>query len=379
MRIRFSLTLLAAFLISTSANTQPAIETAPVFRAGEDGYHTFRIPAAVVAANGDVLAFAEGRSSRNDHANNDLVMKRSTDNGRTWSAIERVASDGSNALNNPCVLRMRDSGRILLMFQRYPNGYDEHRVKPGITGEKIVRTWVMHSDDHGASWSDPRDVTRDTKPAWVTSVAGGPGNGIQLRRGPFAGRILMPFNHGPYGDWRVYAVFSDDGGETWSYGMDAVNGTPGLANEVQFIENTLGFVMLNARSFDGAPLRKTTFSIDSGLSWTAPLQDIPDLVEPSCMASMIRYSDPLDNEPSVLLYSGPRHETKRVNGTLMQSQNEGRTWTEVITLHEGHFAYSHLTRLADDTIGCLYETGEAHPYARIAFARVPASTLDPGP
>lgn len=370
------LIMLLTLVLPCVAFAADTIEATTVFQSGEGGYHTYRIPAALVTPSGDVLAFCEGRSAVSDHAENDIVMKRSTDQGKTWSALTVVAEDGDNCLNNPCVVTDRSNGRILLMFQRYPEAYDERTVEPGLEGDKIVRTWLMYSDDNGKTWSAPRDVTQNTKPANATSVASGPGNGIQLRRGAFAGRILFPFNHGPYGSWKVYSVLSDDGGETWTYGIPAVEGTPGHANEVQFVEMVTGFVRLNARSFGGAKLRKTTLSIDSGLSWTVPLMDVPDLPDPSCMGSMIRYGDPMDGEKPTLLFSGPNSQDKRVDGTIWVSYDEGQGWSNPQLVHEGHFAYSHLVRLPDGNVGCLYETGNAGPYERIDFARVSPDWLE---
>ena len=49
-------------------------------------------------------------------------------------------------------------------------------------------------------------------------MAGGPGIGIQLRHGKHAGRILIPFNEGPFGVWNIYAVYSDDKGKTRTIG-----------------------------------------------------------------------------------------------------------------------------------------------------------------
>jgi len=55
-----------------------------IFISGQEGYHCFRIPATIVAPNGDVLAFAEGRTNNcSDAGDIDLVFKRSKDQGRT--------------------------------------------------------------------------------------------------------------------------------------------------------------------------------------------------------------------------------------------------------------------------------------------------------
>jgi sialidase-1 len=56
----------------------PANEPVDVFVSGRDGYHTFRIPAVVRAADGTLIAFAEGRKhSRGDAGDIDLVCRRS--------------------------------------------------------------------------------------------------------------------------------------------------------------------------------------------------------------------------------------------------------------------------------------------------------------
>ena len=87
----------------------------PVFSAGEDGYHTFRIPALLPVGSGVLLAFAEGRRfGRGDSGAIDLVLKRSTDSGATWSALQVVWSDGSNTCGNPCPVVDSRTGRILL-------------------------------------------------------------------------------------------------------------------------------------------------------------------------------------------------------------------------------------------------------------------------
>ena len=89
------------------------------------------------------------------------------------------------------------------------------------------------------------------------------------------------------------------------------------------------------------------------------------------MAGIFRYSDPLDGRDSTLLFSGPQ-STRRENGTLYLSRDEGRSWPVRRVLWPGSFAYSVLTALQDGTIGCLFETDD---HNRIVFARIPPEWL----
>ena len=47
-----------------------------VYTSGQDGYHTYRIPALLVTKAGTLLAFCEGRrTGRGDHGDLDLLVK----------------------------------------------------------------------------------------------------------------------------------------------------------------------------------------------------------------------------------------------------------------------------------------------------------------
>jgi sialidase-1 len=73
----------------------------PVFIAGNDGYKSYRIPAIVKAPNNDLLAFCEGRvASSNDFGNVDIVMKRSADQGKTWSKLHIIVNNDSLQASN---------------------------------------------------------------------------------------------------------------------------------------------------------------------------------------------------------------------------------------------------------------------------------------
>ncbi len=97
---RFTLFLVLAFVPAISAAEPVRV---PVFVAGQEGYHSYRIPSVIVTPKGAVLAFAEGRKAGlGDAGNIDLVMKRSTDGGRTWGKLRVVWDDGANTCGNPC-------------------------------------------------------------------------------------------------------------------------------------------------------------------------------------------------------------------------------------------------------------------------------------
>jgi sialidase-1 len=348
---------------ATAANA-PLVD---VFVGGQDGYPAYRIPAIVRSRSGVLLAFAEGRASLRDHAENDIVLKRSVDDGRTWGPLQVVDEDGVNALNNPTAVLLRETGRVLLMYQHYPQGFDERKAEPGHDGPRICRTLVSYSDDDGASWSQPSDVTAQVKrPTVATSTATGPGIGIQLARGRHAGRILMPFNQGPYGAWKVYAAISDDLGKTWRYGQTAPEGASGHANEVQFAELSDGSILLNARNQGGERLRKISISKDGGETWSPTVTD-PVLVEPVCQASLLRYPGSGAPSQDVLLFSNPASRTSRTNGTIRLSRDEGKTWPVTRVLYPGSFAYSCLVALPNDRAGCLFERDGT---SKITFARV---------
>ncbi|MCD6332065.1 MAG: exo-alpha-sialidase [Bacteroidales bacterium] len=334
-----------------------------VFVNEKEGYDTYRIPALLYTVKGTLLAFAEGRSSLSDHAENDIVLKRSQNRGASWLPLQVVAEDGANSLNNPLVVQDKKTGRVLLMYQRYPRSHDERSVGPGYESDTICRTYLIHSDDDGVHWSSPKDITRQVKrPTWVTSTASGPGNGIQLKHGAHKGRLIMPFNQGPYGKWRVYAVFSDDHGRHWQWGEVAFEKDKGLGNEVQMAELSDGSVMLNSRSAYGKKYRKTAISRDGGVNWTG-LRDEKQLIEPQCMGSFISLNH-TGYEPPPLLYAGPGSQKSRKFGTIYVSLDDGFTWGYNRCLYNGAYAYSSLTDMDKGRFGLLFERDG---YQKISF------------
>ena len=356
-----------------------------VFTSGKEGYASIRIPAVLVTHAGSVLAIAEGRVRPADQAENDIVMKRSTDGGRSWGHLRVLHEDGANSLNNPTVVQERGSGRLFLWYQRIPGHLKEHsrQTGTGLDGPDIYRNFILISDDDGVTWSKPQDVTATTKrPRRATTIASGPGIGIQLSRGPHKNRLIIPFNEGPYGQWQNYAVFSDDAGKSWTCGddvpgalvPDGKGGQRSQINEVQVAELADGSVLLNSRQFAGAKVRRSSVSRDGGKTWS-PVGEFAGLTDPSCMASMLRHSFPEGNQPGLLLHSGP-DSLQRENGTVYLSTDDGKTWPVKRVLYPGAFAYSVLTRFPDGTAGCLFE---ADNYQRIIFARLTTEWIQSPP
>src|SRR5262245_48098469 len=100
-----------------------------VYAGGQDGYHTFRIPSAIVTPKGTLLAFGEGRKNGGGDAGDvDLVLKRSTDGGRTWGKLGVVWDDQGNTCGNPCPIVDRETGTILLLMTHNLGADGEARI-----------------------------------------------------------------------------------------------------------------------------------------------------------------------------------------------------------------------------------------------------------
>ena len=143
-------------------------------------------------------------------------------------------------------------------------------------------------------------------------------------------------------------------------------------NEAQIVELSDGSIRFSARRWAGKHMRKTCVSTDGGVTWSR-IEDVPELRDPSCMASIFRYADPAQ-KTSCVLFSGPQSE-KRENGTVFLSYDDGATWPVHRVLCPGSFGYSCLTELSDGTIGCLYEADGA---TRIVFAKFALDWLSEG-
>lgn len=340
-----------------------------VFEEGVDGYPRIRIPSILSLADGTLLAFAEGRLA-GDHSENDLILKRSFDGGRTWGESRTIATRGSDSLNDPLPVEVREGprkGRVYLHFMSFPSGCHTPCVESGY-GPRSSQNWIVFSDDLGCTWSSPENVTHlFRRPG--SNYGGSPGVGIQLRRGAHRGRIVLPLREGPIGAMRAYTVYSDDGGDRWSRGDIVSNeASSGTADEVCLVECSDGSLLLNTRLHNGGPTRrKSARSTDGGVTFTAFEVD-ESLITPHCMGSIIA-----PGKGAIVYYAGPWSESKRIDGAIVGSGDGGRTWSEPKILVPGSFAYSQLVDLENGgEIGLLYETDG---YQRIAFRRVPASQL----
>jgi sialidase-1 len=341
--------------MSTSSAEQAFSQT-ELFRAGTGGYHTYRIPSLLATPRGTLLAFCEGRKGgRGDAGDIDLLLRRSPDGGKSWSAAQVVWDDGPNTCGNPCPVIDRDTGTIHLLLTHNLGADTEAQIVAGTAvGTRTV--WVSRSSDDGVTWSAPRDITREAKqPEW-TWYATGPGVGIQTRNG----RLVIPCDMKLRDRAGLYShvIYSDDHGRSWKIGGLAGPG----CNECQVIERADGSLALNMRSYRGNNRRLVSESRDGGLTWTEPAED-PVLIEPVCQASLIR----LRSGAGAAVFANPA-STRRERMTLRLSNDDGRTWPLSRVLHAGPAAYSALAELPGGRIACLYERGEKEAYEGLTLA-----------
>jgi sialidase-1 len=370
--------VLLGMLLPAALTAQTAPEFSAVFTAGQGGYHTYRIPAIVVTTNGTVLAFCEGRKNgRGDSGDIDTLLKRSSDGGKTWSAQQLIWSDDENTCGNPTPVVDRTTGTIWLLLCWNRGAAREKEISsPAVRQGR--RVFICHSTDDGVTWTRPEEITSSVKKAGWGWYATGPVNGIQLSRGEHRGRLVIPANHSETeiaGDTtntvsRSHVIYSDDHGQTWHIGGVEDKKT----NESTVAELADGSVMQNMRSYHGSNRRAVATSRDGGLSWS-PVHLDQTLIEPVCQGSLFRYGWPGEDNKSRLLFSNPASQ-RREKLTVRVSYDEGATWAFSRLLHDGPAAYSCLTRLPDNTVGCLFECGQKNPYETITLARIPLKWLE---
>lgn len=346
----------------TAADLAARTESA-VFRSGADGYHTFRIPAVIVSPRGDLLAFCEGRkNSRSDTGDIDLVMRRSSDGGKTWSPVAVVWDDAGNTCGNPCPVVDADTGRIWLLLT-WNHGQDSEKQISERTGKDTRRVFVSSSDDDGKTWARPADITATAKGSDWTWYATGPGNAIQVQRGKSKGRLVAPCDHRALIDGksvlRSHCLLSEDHGKTWQRSEPLAEKT----NECAVVEREDGSLLLNMRSYQGKNRRAVATSSDGGRTWSDVTLD-EALLEPVCQGNILRYDWAADGKPGRILFSNPA-STKRERMTIRVSEDDGRTWPKSGVVHSGSAAYSNLVVLPDRSVGLLYERDD---YSTITFA-----------
>merc|ERR1712228_1041709 len=309
---------------------------------GQDGYACYRIPSIMMTTNNTLIAFAEGRKySCGDHGYVDLVYKRSTDFGVTWSGLSVLYSNSTsqtnfNTIGNPSPVQDRQTGKIWMLFCK--------------NNKQIYASYSM---DDGVTFSLPPKPLNSVNNADWSWVATGPPSGLQLENG----RLIVPF------DWytssmyssKGYVVYSDDGGETWK--LSEYFGTSSYwPNESQAVQLKNGSVFINSRTGrNDSWYRVGSLSNDNGSTFVQShyIEGLRD-TEGGCEGSMLR-----TESDGYIYYSGltPSAKTSsRENMTMSVSKDEGNSFEYFAMIESGSAAYSSLVELQTQSkIAVLYE------------------------
>ncbi|QQL50304.1 sialidase family protein [Mucilaginibacter ginkgonis] len=349
-------------------------DTALLFEPVRDGYTMYHVPSMTITAKGTILAFAEGRFGQGkDWDDIDLVMRRSTDGGKTWQPrVVIIPHSTGKPTSNITPIADKD-GTVHLLFQiNYQNAF------------------YLQSKDEGKTWTKPVDITyvyNEFKSQYPWQVlAPGPGHAIQLANG----RLLVPTwlcvpnKKIPGGDHRpscVATIYSDDHGKTWHRGDIIVNNGDLSAdgkdtivnpNESVVVQLSDGRVMMNTRNENMVNRRLIFYSNDGATGWSKPVFD-QDLYDPVCMASMVKISsDKSAVKPIIFVNADSRNDARstkkgrpvfkpRENITARASFDNGKTWPVFKPLFTGGSGYSDLATDKSGLIYCIYEKRDGDP------------------
>ncbi|RFU88366.1 exo-alpha-sialidase [Streptomyces triticagri] len=360
-RIVRAAVLSAAVLVVATGLPARAVEPVPGERTGQDlatagvGSPVYRIPALTTTNAGTLLAVYDARPSAADLPGNiGVVIRRSTDGGSSWQGRQVLRKeDAPKGNGDPSLLVDRDTGRVFAFYSATVNqGFLGSHTGNDEDDPDVQQTDYSYSDDDGRTWTHRRITEQIKDPAWGGMFAAS-GEGIQLRHGPYEGRLIQQYAVRHDGQNYAVSAYSDDHGETWRTGRPVGPG----GDENKTVELSDGRIMLNNRS---APYRTVAYSSDGGVTYT-PFEQDEQLPDPANNGSIMRYApdaDPSDPRSKWLLFSNTANSSSRSGLTVKMSCDDGRTWSTQKLVDAGPSAYSTLTRLPDGRIGLLYERAD---------------------
>ncbi|MCC6455508.1 MAG: exo-alpha-sialidase [Caldilineaceae bacterium] len=349
------------------------LEKTNLFEARTGEYWNYRVPGILCTARGVILATVEARRGKGgDWDGNDILLRRSLDGGVTWEPSQRVVSHtayGPGPISNFVMIADRQAGT------------DQGTVH-ALYCHAYSRCFYLHSEDDGATFSDPIEITESmaafrARYPWRV-IAFGPGHGIQLENGRLVVPVWMSdgsgteFGAGKLGHRpsEVACVYSDDHGQSWRCGDTLVRTDERFRNPSETIPVQLsnGRVLFNIRTENKENRRLISISDDGAHGWSDPRFD-EALLEPVCMASIIKLDAKSPQNANYILFANPdnlenelvplggnlAHDRKRL--TVKLSPDDCQSWPVSRVLEPGPSGYSDLATTPDGTILCIYENG----------------------
>lgn len=324
-----------------------------LYRPGDYGSANWRIPALCCLSDGTLISVCDKRKYNESDLPEDidLVVRRSTDNGHTWSQPFTLAQGtGRKQGFGDAALVECANGDVVCVFVGGNGLFQSSPSDP-------IRSYVCRSSDRGQTWSQPEEITDQLwgenaiRPACRTYRASffGSGNGLRLTRGTHAGRILFAAAMRRHNSDVLdnFVVYSDDHGHTWQVSQRAYEG----GDEAKLVELTDGRVLLSVRQ-NGA--RGYNISTNGGLAWgTQGRWDC--LTANACNGDLLRLAaTDRGDSLNILLHSLPNSMQRR-NVSIFVSYDEGLTWQDPVLLFDGPSVYSSLTLLKNGGVGVLLE------------------------
>lgn len=375
-------------LVGISSHLAYSQEDISVFKSGEEGYKSYRIPAIIGLHSGKILAFCEGRVHHaGDFGHIRIVYKSSDDGGKTWSPIAIAADFDTLQVGNPApVVDYQDpafpNGRIFLFYNTGNNHESEVRK-----GNGYREVWYITSTDEGQTWSKPVNITTqvhrpnqpDVRPEYNykedwRAYANTPGHAMQFDSGPYIGRLYISANRSegnpkPNGkDYFAFGYYSDDHGKTFQISdkIPYEGSNESMAAQVSSTE-----LYMNSRNQQGHILsRIVARSKDGGQTW-ANIQYDANLPDPVNQGSVLSWAE---GKQYLLAVCNAASTSSRDKLTLRISKNKGKSWYlqyPIARAPKGfkgdYAAYSDMVLVDRNTIGILYEKEN---YSKIVFTKV---------
>lgn len=336
---------------SPSGDREIILAHALLFQPGDYNSTNYRIPGVITAKDGSIVAVTDKRKyNQGDLPEDiDIVCRRSTDGGHTWSEPYTIAQGtGYNHGFGDCVLAWtNDDNGLIAGFVGGVGLWNSTPSNP-------IRSYIARSYDNGQTWTEPEDITDfifgsncvvPEHRTWRASFFGS-GNGLITS----TGRIMFvaAIRETTAQSLSNYAVYSDDNGITWHVsGRASVSG-----DEAKVTELVDGRILMSIRH-NGK--RWYNISNDGGETWQSSTSTWNDITAPACNGDMIRYTSVNQGfNKNRLLHSVP-FGSSRTDVSVYISYDEGETWPVRKCIVPYSSAYSSLCVLPDGTIGLYVE------------------------